>query len=87
VLDTLAMSQPAASNPHLMTLLRHADAAVDATLLARATTGDQITEALRRGADGIVTSVDDVFATSANSTKPSLSSPINSNSTARTSQH
>jgi pyruvate,orthophosphate dikinase len=60
----LAMSRPAASNDHLATLLRHADERTELTLFARSTTAEQITDALRRGADGIVTSVDDVFATS-----------------------
>jgi pyruvate,orthophosphate dikinase len=60
----LATSRPAASNDHLATLLTHADEQTGLTLFARSTTADQITDALRRGADGIVTSVDDVFATS-----------------------
>ncbi|HEX6256912.1 MAG TPA: hypothetical protein VFZ70_13990 [Euzebyales bacterium] len=80
----LAMSRPATSNVHLATLLQHADEQVDVTLFARATTEDQITDAVRRGADGIVTSVDDVFATSGPSTTPWPCSPTNWCSTVAT---
>jgi pyruvate,orthophosphate dikinase len=59
----LPMTAPAASNPDLGFLLAAADARSGCRILGRVTTAEHVTTVLERGATGVVTSVDDVLAT------------------------
>jgi len=60
----LPMTAPAAANPDLGFLLAEADRLGGCRILGRVTTPEHVATVLERGATGVVTSVDDVLATS-----------------------
>jgi pyruvate,orthophosphate dikinase len=59
----LPMTAPAASNPDLGFLLAEADRLAGCRILGRVTTPEHVATVLDRGAIGVVTSIDDVLAT------------------------
>jgi pyruvate,orthophosphate dikinase len=59
----LPMTAPAAANPDLGLLLDEADRLAGCRILGRVTTPEHVTTVLERGATGVVTSIDDVLAT------------------------
>ncbi|HVS43400.1 MAG TPA: pyruvate, phosphate dikinase [Candidatus Dormibacteraeota bacterium] len=59
----LPMTAPAAANPDLSLLLGEADRLAGCRIMGRVTTPEHVATVLDRGATGVVTSVDDVLAT------------------------
>jgi pyruvate,orthophosphate dikinase len=63
LVGSVKVTRVAASNADLSLLMDRSDAASGCTVLARVTTPTQASTALERGAAGVVTSIDDVLAT------------------------